>query len=119
MFSHNPMHYAGRLAVAQHGFESVTRGILNNIDFYRSVLARHAIGLHTDLLRAEIDAMKSLPGDRRIVEQIIDAAPSQPSLLRAVQDLELRLHEVARLAGNGSEAAAEAPAMVHGQGNSH
>lgn len=57
MFSHNPMHYSGRIAVAQHGFESVTRGILGNIDFYRSILARHAIKLHTDLLQSGVAAM--------------------------------------------------------------
>jgi NTE family protein len=89
MFSHNPMHYASRLAVAQHGFESVTRGLLGNIDYYRSVLARHDIDLHTDLLEAELEALQT-PGLREsMVGEVIE--PHSPSLVGAINHLELSL----------------------------
>lgn len=101
MFSHNPMHFSGRLAVAQHGFESVTNGILGNIDFYRSVLARHDIQLHTDLLEAEMETLRAERGNDSVVEQIIDAQPVEPSLLDAVENLEVRLHELQRAAAAG------------------
>lgn len=103
MFSHNPMHYSGRLAVAQHGFESVTNGILANIDYYRSVLARHSIDLHTDLLQAQMSAIKAEPGAPRVVEQIIDAQPAQPTLLDSLSRLEGRMHDLdARVSTDGS-----------------
>ncbi|MGL4649137.1 MAG: patatin-like phospholipase family protein, partial [Caldilineaceae bacterium] len=94
MFSHNPMHYAGRLAVAEHGFESVTAGLLRNIDYYRSVLARHGIALDTDLARAELAALRASNRDTATMEEIIDHAPSRPSLSSAVSHLEVTLQRL-------------------------
>ncbi len=102
MFSHNPMHYAGRLAVAEHGFESVSAGLLRNIDYYRSVLARHGIELHTELARAELAALRASNHGLATMEEIIERAPERPSLSSAVSHLEVTLQRLAQvLDGDG------------------
>ena len=45
MFDENPMHYGSRVMVAEHGFKTVTEGLLSNFDYFQGVLARHGIGL--------------------------------------------------------------------------
>jgi predicted acylesterase/phospholipase RssA len=108
MFSHNPMHYSGRLAVAQHGFETVTMGLLHNIDYYRAVLARHDIPLHTDLLEAEISALHSGRATHLgIVDDLIVESNAPPTLLDSVRHLEqsmarLRSHVESSHVGNGA-----------------
>jgi len=97
MFSHNPMHYSGRLAVAQHGFESVTLGLLRNIDYYRAVLARHDIALHTDLLEAELSALRTGGATHLgIVDDMIVESNAQPSLLEAMTHLDASLGKLRR-----------------------
>lgn len=97
MFSHNPMHYSGRLAVAQHGFETVTIGLLRNIDYYRAVLARHDISLHTDLLEAELSALHAGHTTHLgIVDDMIVESNAQPSLLEAMNHLGVSLENLRR-----------------------
>lgn len=43
MFAFNPMHYRSRHQVAEHGFASVISGFVHNIDYFRTILARHDI----------------------------------------------------------------------------
>ncbi|MFN8441104.1 MAG: patatin-like phospholipase family protein [Caldilineaceae bacterium] len=43
MFAYNPMHYRSRHQVAEHGFASVISGFIHNIDYFRTILARHDI----------------------------------------------------------------------------
>lgn len=45
MFAYNPMHYRSRHEVAEHGFASVIHGFMQGNDYFRSVLAKHAIKL--------------------------------------------------------------------------
>ena len=89
MFSYNPMHYSGRLGVAEHGFEKVAKGVLGHIDYYRSVLSRHNIALHTDLLAAEMRALKENDADMAIAEEVI--RPPKPTLNSAISHLEVSL----------------------------
>jgi predicted acylesterase/phospholipase RssA len=91
MFSRSPMHYSGRLAVAQHGFESVTIGLLRNRDYYASVMARHGIRLHTDLLEAELAALQQSGGDFQVVEEVIEPHAGHQSLSASMGHLEVRL----------------------------
>lgn len=100
MFSHNPMDYRGRLAVAEHGFESVSVGLLENIAFYRSVLARHDITLRTDLVQAELRELRAqehfAAQHEAVVEEMV-GAKEQPRLSTALNRLETnlkRLNEV-------------------------
>ncbi len=94
MFQHSPMHYASRLAVAQHGFESVTQGLLRNIHYYRSVLTRHDIDLHTDLLEAEIAALQQARSPREVAEAVFE--PPRPALSHAIDRLEVNLKRLER-----------------------
>ena len=108
MFSHNPMKYSGRLAVAQHGFESVTMGLLSNINYYRAVLARHDVELHTDLLRAEMAALCDDCEDQSVIEELIEPAEGRPRLTSALSRLEVSIKRL--------EQALESPAASNGNG---
>jgi predicted acylesterase/phospholipase RssA len=94
MFSRSPMHYSGRLAVAQHGFESVTMGLLRNRDYYASVMARHGIRLHTDLLEAELAALQQSGGDFQVVEEVIEPHAGHQTLSASIGHLEVRLKQL-------------------------
>ena len=95
MFSYNPMYYGSRLLLAEHGFTTVTTGLLENFDYYRQVLMRHGIELHTDLVTRELQAMHEGGDHNKIVEQII-TAPEElgPSLQESLDSLE---HSLRRL----------------------
>ncbi len=116
MFSHNPMHYSGRLAVARHGFETVTMGLLRNIEYYRAVLARHDIALHTDLLEAQISALHTgRATNLGIVDDMIVETDTAPTLLESIAHLDgsmkrLRSRLNAAPKGNGNAAQREARA---------
>lgn len=79
MFSNNPMYFNSRLQLAEHGFESVTSGLLENIDFYQQTLYRHGIELHTDLVARELDAIRETSGGTQVLNEII----AHPEHLRA------------------------------------
>jgi predicted acylesterase/phospholipase RssA len=120
MFSHNPMNYAGRLAVAEHGFESVTAGLLRNIGYYRSVLARHGIELHTDLARAEMATLRASGRGLATVEEIIEPQPAEPTLSSAMSHLELTLHRLSQqLDSDESVQAAPEPFQAGGKRRPH
>ncbi len=89
MFSYNPMHYAGRLGVAEHAFESVTTGLLGNLSYYRGILSRHNIELHTSLVTAELAALRDGRKDAHIAEELIE--PPRNTLSSVVSHLEINL----------------------------
>jgi predicted acylesterase/phospholipase RssA len=103
MFSYNPMDYRGRLAVAEHGFESVSVGLLQNMHYYRSVLARHDIALHTGLVKAELEALRAHGhhGEERtaVIEETVGAAKA-PTLSSALSRLEMNLERLNAAVGN-------------------
>ena len=79
MFSSNPMYFSSRLELAEHGFETVTKGLLENIGFYQQTLQRHGIELHTDLIARELNAVHQTEGDTQILNELI----AHPEQLRA------------------------------------
>lgn len=54
MFAYDLMDYGSRLRAAQHGFESVTTGLVERYDYFRDVLARHDIQLTRSRVEAEL-----------------------------------------------------------------
>ncbi|MCL4863119.1 MAG: patatin-like phospholipase family protein [Caldilineaceae bacterium] len=76
---YNPMHYASRKAVAEHGFRTVTEGLLANADDFQRILARHGITLQTPCAAAEL------------------APPETPTLLAAFAELETNLRRLQEL----------------------
>lgn len=71
MFSHNPMYFNSRLLLAEHGFTTVTNGLIENFDYYQQVMARHGIELHTELVRRELDALRQQPGSGRFLHKLL------------------------------------------------
>jgi hypothetical protein len=71
MFSHNPMYFNSRLLLAEHGFTTVTSGLIENIAYYQQVMARHGIEMHTDLVRRELDALRQQPGSEHFLRQLL------------------------------------------------
>jgi hypothetical protein len=71
MFSFHPMHYRTRLAVAEHGFMTVTRGLLENYDYFSTILARHHIPIARRRVSRELAQMEEHPDDLALAEQII------------------------------------------------
>lgn len=83
MFRYNPMHYRSRQAVAEHGFRSVTAGLLADPDLLRRVLARHGVKLRDDsvtMAPAEIEPDHSPEGN--------SAPNGPPPLTAALAELE-------------------------------
>ncbi|MEZ4555956.1 MAG: hypothetical protein R2854_05805 [Caldilineaceae bacterium] len=72
MFSYNPMFYGSRLGVAEHGFETVTVGLMENAEYFRQVLGRHNIELRTDLVERELDSIRASGESPEVVQQVIE-----------------------------------------------
>ena len=67
------MYYGSRLMLAEHGFETVTSGLLAHYDYYRQVLKRHGIEVHTDFVQRELAAMQRSGNNPAVVREIIEA----------------------------------------------
>ena len=88
MFSYNPMYYGSRLTVAEHGFESVTVGLLENFDHYEQVLQRHNIQLTKDLVVKELHKLQDSPDSPAAIREIIEGAAPPPQSESGDVDLE-------------------------------
>jgi predicted acylesterase/phospholipase RssA len=71
MFSYNPMHYRSRVAVAEHGFASVTRGLLEYFDFFEQILSRHRIRISRKRVSQELAEITTHPEDTKRAEEIL------------------------------------------------
>ncbi len=88
MFSYNPMYYGSRLTVAEHGFESVSVGLLNNFDYFEQILLRHNIRLHKDLVTEELAQLMASDNDQQVIQQIIERRDPNVTPTSALIDLE-------------------------------
>ncbi len=88
MFSYNPMYYGSRLTVAEHGFETVTVGLLENFEHFQQILLRHDIKLTTDLVSDELTQIRSSGEDPKVVQQIIERPDRSAPATDARIDLE-------------------------------
>jgi NTE family protein len=78
MFQTNILDYRSRLAVARHGFQSVTVKLAADYDQWRDVLARHGIQISATRVRNvvrhfEAEKGENAPAWRRILEQTTSA----------------------------------------------
>jgi predicted acylesterase/phospholipase RssA len=78
MFQTNILDYRSRLAVARHGFQSVTVKLAADYDEWREVLARHGIQISATRVRKvvrhfEAEKGENAPAWRRILEQTTSA----------------------------------------------
>ncbi len=100
MFSYNPMYYGSRLMLAEHGFETVTSGLLAHYDYYRQVLKRHGIEVHTDFVQRELAAMQRSGNDPKVVREVIEAEDEGfPPLTSSLDRLEANLVRLERNIG--------------------
>lgn len=100
MFSVGPMHYRSRLEVAEHGFETVTVGVLEKYEYFRNVLLRHNIELAKELATVELEEMHSSGMDPAVMQQIIERDKSMTSLSTSLLDLEAGLRRLQDAVGN-------------------
>lgn len=91
MFAYNPMYYGSRLTIAEHGFESVALGLLQNFDYFRNVLLRHDIELTREVVTRELRALRASGDNPAVVQQIIEGAGDEPDLSEALDTLEATL----------------------------
>lgn len=97
----NIMRYAERLAIARHGFESVTLDLAEDYYLYKETLARHGIPLTRRLVIEELAEIQKSGYDPQVIEHILEAR--EPAcdksnrdsvfcrLSRALAELELEL----------------------------
>jgi NTE family protein len=117
MFSHNPMYFNSRLLLAEHGFTTVTSGLIENFDYYQQVMARHGIELHAELVRRELDALRQQPGSGRFLHKLLTSPAADhngdtldnrqdgagtPSLQASLNRLEENLDRLKQLIDNSA-----------------
>lgn len=97
----NIMRYAERLAIARHGFESVTLDLAEDYPTYKEILARHGVPLTRRLVIEELAEIQHSGYDAAVIERILEArkpacdASNRDSIFcrlsRALAELELEL----------------------------
>ncbi|MFO7635412.1 MAG: patatin-like phospholipase family protein [Caldilinea sp.] len=88
MFSHNPMYYNSRLLLAEHGFTTVTSGLMERYDYYRQILERHGIELHTELVRQELAVLRQQPGSVEVLRKLLTLPASEHNGSSAVESID-------------------------------
>ena len=84
MFQTSMLHFASRVEIARHGFESVTQHLAGEYEHYREVTERHGLDISAERLRRvvehfdEIDTSQS--AWRRILEETTGALLRQAGL---------------------------------------
>ena len=68
----NIMRYAERLAIARHGFESVTLDLAEDYYLYKETLARHGAPISRRLVIEELAEIQNSGYDSAVVEQVIE-----------------------------------------------
>ena len=68
----NIMRYSERLAIARHGFESVTLDLAADYHLYKETLARHGAQISRRLVIEELAEIQNSGYDSAVVEQIIE-----------------------------------------------
>ena len=91
MFSYNPMYYRERLAVAEHGFKSVTLGMLQEFDYFQTILSRHNIRITKNVVVEALDELRISHEHPEVVQHIIERTERPPTLDTALLGLEQSL----------------------------
>jgi predicted acylesterase/phospholipase RssA len=73
MFFTNIMHYASRLTVAQHGFESATLDLAEYYPLYKQILARHGINITRRLVIEEISEIQASGYSPEVIRRVLEA----------------------------------------------
>jgi NTE family protein len=77
----NIMRYSTRLALARHGFETVTLNLAENYSFYDNLLSRHGILINERLVAEELEAIRAAEDKPYVLQRILEQRPVQPKRL--------------------------------------
>ncbi len=69
----NIMRYAERLAIARHGFESVTLDLAEDYFTYKEILARHGVPISRRLVIEELAEIRASDYHPQVIERILGA----------------------------------------------
>ncbi|MBX3052344.1 MAG: patatin-like phospholipase family protein [Caldilineaceae bacterium] len=97
MFGYDLMDYASRLRVINHGFESVTVGLCENLPYFRQVLAAHGIRISPRLVQHELEEIRTANYAPDVLSRVFAQSArrrADVSLLGAMERLESRLHRL-------------------------
>ena len=105
MFFGNIMRYSARLAVAQHGFESVTLELAEDYPGLKAILARHGVPLSRRLVITELAEIRESENDPEVIRKVLEARSGPCNrydrdseicqLTRALAELEMTLENLA------------------------
>jgi predicted acylesterase/phospholipase RssA len=106
MFFNNIMRYSARLAVAKHGFESVTLDLAEEYPMYKETLGRHGIPISRRLVIDELNEIAASNHDPQVIRRIMEAKDrdgcgwrraDRPlcKLERSLSELEMILYDAA------------------------
>lgn len=97
----NIMRYAERLAIARHGFESVTLDLAEDYFTYKEILSRHGVPISRRFVIEELAELRDSGGDPQVIARILKVnTPGCPEekrdtiacrLSQALADLETEL----------------------------
>ncbi len=73
MFFSNIMRYSARLAVARHGFESVTLELAEDYPALKSILARHEVPISRRLVITELAEIRDSGYDVEVIRKVLEA----------------------------------------------
>jgi len=105
MFNYNPMYYGSRMLLVEHGFETVTTGLMNDYQYYRQVLARHGITLRPERAEQQLQLMHASGDDPAVVRKVILSGnhashqdkPAPHGMRESLSKLEENLQRLERL----------------------
>ena len=86
----NIMRYSTRLAIAKHGYESVTIDLAEDYNEYKSVLARHGVEIDRDKrVMPQLKRVHEAGGDEDAVEDMLEVTSDKkrPSTLASLRGL--------------------------------
>jgi NTE family protein len=73
----NVMRYATRLAIVQHGFETVTLKLAESYAYFDNLLSRHGIPITERLVDEELEAIRAADYKPSVLQRILERKPAQ------------------------------------------
>lgn len=82
----NVMRYSTRLAIAQHGYESVTSELAEDYFYFKATLARHGVEISRRNVVPRLQQLREAGDDTRAVASVFEVPdrPSQPGTLSSL-----------------------------------
>lgn len=75
MFFYNPMRYSARIAIARHGFESVTYGMASEYEAHKATLFRHGINITRWIVIQQLQKIEESGYDTEVIRKVLETRP--------------------------------------------